>query len=763
MSAGEAVSKIYWPAHLCAQGIQSGFLIGWNVRSFTACVATIVPETQISEVERVLDTIAYSTNMAIVEMNARCGVSPVILGICTSQQQQQDMATDKRFTSNETLKFQQNANLWITVHMTRQHLPTLRSVHCCGLRFHNVCSEIILYDRPNYQRMQRLAYTSSLTSLSTSVGPNDSVKTEPTHKRRKQAQKLSLHGRRPSVVNAATSNVNDLEAVLNQMNVADRFETELIQRGLPCSIAEPHNNLTRALKTIQHIVGLNMKRLSVPIRKALERVYPLWKMVAYVLALAAFQFRILTEFILMIIAWRPQPGWPCLRDLSITVRQIDLRLRLFSSWPGAMLSISRDRNSPYLDHAAYIRFYNGVWLVANDIIFGLALGSFLLQNSQIIGQLWGDALEKYSISTIDTTIEWLKGWPAGLKLNSDLDHFLGDMFLWMLRIWSEVLLAVKPTLPSVVAVIGAIGIVGGSMMVSLATDILSLLTLHVYWFYVGAARIYHWQLMILQSLFNLFRGKKRNVLRHRIDSHNYDLDQLLIGTFLFTLLAFLFPTVAVYYATFCASRIIVMGFRAVCELLLALFNHFPLFLVMLRVKDPARLPGGLQVELCSINRFATPSHSFGKVFASFRRERDSTTDEGYAIVGNNCNCHDTTANTRAGQEPIEEDRPLMSKPSRRLHRSAVSTTYMYLKNSPISYGVLVINFLTLWHRIISHYFSRHTANCILTGEAILSAKELPFSHTSKSRETLKDHWEILRRLAGIDPSAATSTHLQTRR
>ncbi|RKP26347.1 N-acetylglucosaminyl transferase component-domain-containing protein [Syncephalis pseudoplumigaleata] len=325
------------------------------------------------------------------------------------------------------------------------------------------------------------------------------------------------------------------------------------------------------------------------------RLCPLWRMLAYVVALTVFQLRILTEFVLVLIAWRPHPRSPCLRDLSITVRQVDLRLRLFSSWPRALLSISRDRKSPFLDHAAYNRFYNGVWLVANDIIFGLALGSFLLQNSEAIGQLCGHVLEKYSISTIDTTIEWLKGWPAGLKLNSDLDHFLGDMFLWMLRIWSEILLTVKPALPGVVSVIGAMGIVGGSMMVSLATDIMSLLTLHIYWFYVGAARIYHWQLMILHSLFNLFRGKKRNVLRHRIDSHNYDLDQLLIGTILFTLLAFLFPTVAVYYATFCASRVIIMSFRAVCELFLALFNHFPLFLVMLRIKDPARLPGKLGV------------------------------------------------------------------------------------------------------------------------------------------------------------------------
>lgn len=45
-------------------------------------------------------------------------------------------------------------------------------------------------------------------------------------------------------------------------------------------------------------------------------------------------------------------------------------------------------------------------------------------------------------------------------------------------------------------------------------------------------------------------GKRYNVLRNRTDSWEYDLDQLLFGTILFTLLAFLFPTVLVYYALF---------------------------------------------------------------------------------------------------------------------------------------------------------------------------------------------------------------------
>lgn len=49
-------------------------------------------------------------------------------------------------------------------------------------------------------------------------------------------------------------------------------------------------------------------------------------------------------------------------------------------------------------------------------------------------------------------------------------------------------------------------------------------------------------------------GKKRNMLRNRIDACDYDLDQLLLGTCLFTLLTFLFPTVLIYYITFALVR-----------------------------------------------------------------------------------------------------------------------------------------------------------------------------------------------------------------
>jgi N-acetylglucosaminyl transferase component (Gpi1) len=44
------------------------------------------------------------------------------------------------------------------------------------------------------------------------------------------------------------------------------------------------------------------------------------------------------------------------------------------------------------------------------------------------------------------------------------------------------------------------------------------------------------------------------VLRNRVEPTDYDLDQLLLGSILFTLAAFLFPTVLAYYLVFAAVR-----------------------------------------------------------------------------------------------------------------------------------------------------------------------------------------------------------------
>ena len=152
-------------------------------------------------------------------------------------------------------------------------------------------------------------------------------------------------------------------------------------------------------------------------------------------------------------------------------------------------------------------------------------------------------------------------------------------------------MSLQPLLPALIYFIGFASFAGATMTIAMFSDLLSLLTVHIYCFYTASARIFNWQLTIIMSLFHLFRGKKHNVLRNRIDSCDYDLDQLLLGTILFTLLFFLLPTVAVFYLTSTTARMAIIFLRATQDTLLACLNHFPLFAVMLRVKDPRRLPG----------------------------------------------------------------------------------------------------------------------------------------------------------------------------
>ena len=98
-----------------------------------------------------------------------------------------------------------------------------------------------------------------------------------------------------------------------------------------------------------------------------------------------------------------------------------------------------------------------------------------------------------------------------------------------------------------------------TMIVSLLSDTLSLLTAHLYVCYYVSATVFRHQLGLAGSLWNLFRGKRYNVLRNRIDSWDYDVDQLLLGTILFTLLAFLYPTVLTYYALFATVRTLLLS------------------------------------------------------------------------------------------------------------------------------------------------------------------------------------------------------------
>lgn len=282
-------------------------------------------------------------------------------------------------------------------------------------------------------------------------------------------------------------------------------------------------------------------------------------------------------------------------NMNMTLRKALPRFRTYSE---ASANLRKDLPSNY--YPDYIRFYNTVWLFLNDMSFGLIFAAFLFE--------WCDSFSKilHRIITFclydlmkSVTIS-LANNPLGIKLNEELARFLSDLFLWIIEFSNTMLLepmANPETLSLLLRTVGNLGcVLGGTFALSVFVDYFSILTVHVYIFYHISSKIYHWQISIMKSLFYLFTGKKRNVLRDRIDINFFQLDELLLGTIFFIILVFLTPTVLAFYYSFTVFRLVTICVQIAVESVIALLNHFPLFALLLRVKDPRRIPGGISIQ-----------------------------------------------------------------------------------------------------------------------------------------------------------------------
>ncbi|CDZ97276.1 N-acetylglucosaminyltransferase complex, subunit PIG-Q/GPI1, required for phosphatidylinositol biosynthesis [Phaffia rhodozyma] len=290
-----------------------------------------------------------------------------------------------------------------------------------------------------------------------------------------------------------------------------------------------------------------------------------------------------------------------IKGMSTTVDQISHRASAIALLHSqAPTHEHRPELNNVYDRSRYINFYNIIWLVLNDFIFGWTIGSILCENENYLGTLALKFLKKYTVELPKSAMEWLNSWPLGFKLNTDLSLFFASTFSFIISKWDHIVLKVISNyLSQTIFVLGSIGIWGGGLtaMLAVLSDLLSLSMVHLYVTYRLATVIFGGMKNILGGLFDVFRGKRKNVLRNRLDSFDYSIDQLLLGTVLFTLSLFLFPTVLAYYLCFSLMRSAVLAAQAMIGICLALLNRFPLFAIMLRLKDPNRLPGGISLRV----------------------------------------------------------------------------------------------------------------------------------------------------------------------
>ena len=594
----DGLMRVFWPTDV-RESSRPGVVVGWRNSTLDVFVVTVLDDVDAPNVEFHLKSGAFfrSAPHTPARVYELCGHSSMhVLGVCNP--------TD---LSNVDPS-------WVCASTGQESKG--RTITCAKAS----SIQLILYDKPRPKGMQYI----SLNPISLALGNRASIfedtetdghmgeeekqERKMRENKRRLVQKLKLHTiikRVPSARDKA------LAKIVNQVNWSWELE-QVLQKNVSrlgprsrrsLSVSE---RVAESAATMRNFIILQLWEIFTTylfpvIRKAL-----IWLLMAH---------RIFAEFCLVLLELRAKPGRAAIKDVSATAQQIEIRLQQFCYWPMQYLTLQQRKTSwasVNTSHPDYIRFYNSLWLVANDVIIGIAIGSYIIEHADWVAFQIGDLLRTYTVEALQRTISWLMGWPAGLKLNGELAAFLGDLFLWVIDYWSsefsvivicpeptmltanpDCIEALNPLLPRVVWFIGFSSFAGASMPIAMFSDLLSMLTIHIYSFYLASARIYHWQLTVLQSLFHLFRGKKHNVLRNRIDSCDYDLDQLLVGTILFTLLFFLLPTVMVFYLNFAIARMIIISLKAGFDTLLSCLNHFPLFALMLRLKDPRRLPGTL--------------------------------------------------------------------------------------------------------------------------------------------------------------------------
>jgi phosphatidylinositol glycan class Q protein len=249
---------------------------------------------------------------------------------------------------------------------------------------------------------------------------------------RKLAEKLKWH----SVVRHVPSHKEvALPVILNQVNCA--FE------------------MGKLIEQNSKLIGTRAKRTMSVSERVVESATTLWDFFVLGVAHVFWQWlwpvitrcfviglvchRAVAEIVLRILEWRARPEAAALKDISATAQQVDIRLQQFCYWPIQYIKLRQRKDSwesVTTSHPDYIRFYNSLWLVANDVIIGIALGSYIIDNAQWVAGQIDFIISGWTVEGLQRTISWLMGWPAGLKLNNELAAFLGDLFLWVIEHWA---------------------------------------------------------------------------------------------------------------------------------------------------------------------------------------------------------------------------------------------------------------------------------------------------------------------------------------
>lgn len=328
------------------------------------------------------------------------------------------------------------SHLHVTTHPPYK-VPRIFCPPCAGLSV-----QVIMFHRPHPTRMEymslspiSLALADKASNTEESAAVLDKIESEEERGKARSlrlVEKLKLH---TVIKHVPSQKEQALPLIINQVN---------------CSY-----EMGKLMDRNSHLIGTRAKRSMSVGERVVESATTLWDLVAFgvshvfwvwlwpiitrIFVIGLILHRTAAEIVLQILEWRAHPDAAALKDISATAQQVDIRLQQFCYWPIQYVKLRQRKDnweSVTTSHPDYIRFYNSLWLVANDVIIGIALGSYIIDNANWVATQINTVLTDWTVEGLQGTISWLMDWPAGLKLNNELAAFLGDLFLWVIENWA---------------------------------------------------------------------------------------------------------------------------------------------------------------------------------------------------------------------------------------------------------------------------------------------------------------------------------------
>lgn len=648
----QPVARVFWPFH--CNDSPPGYLIGWNIRSFIGCVACVVSTQQVQDPQELQDALTRVANeKKLHKIHKYCSGPPIILGLWNPPEEQNDQNQNNELLNDEkeedlsllnsfVIHKKQTENFWITMTLRSastsqyvlrsnrredyqfysanhpfsskkqkeeklQSVPHLKELSCFGYQY-VADSQVIFY------KLSSNNHYFSCGSLN--LDPFDENVINPTPIDDHQMQTNTLEKTLRQVNCSLIIEKEIRKAIefgkLNKKNLANT-NLDQNQEDIKQEKQENHSDLDnntdihqedkiQEKKIEKHEEEEEENKIDLDnatdIHQELMKTYERKKKYQGIICKSIWYFMIFISLISIsaqslckkLLEISPVSLIQIL-ERSATIQQIQIRLSFVKQLPRSWNGLHENWKNHPQTRRFTINFKNSFALVILDTILGISFAILISYYADDVVSFLNRASIYFMEKIVVANIKWLMGWPAGFKLNDNVDSFMGQLFLFYSSKWTEILHTLPISYHTFIVLTSSTGVLGLSMMLSIISDLLFICSLHIHWFYNGSARIYMHQLQAISGLWKLFRGKKRNVLRNRIDSCHYDIDQLLLGTILFTVLFFLLPTVAIYYLYFSLIRFLVFCVHAIIFSALQILNHFPIYSVLLYIFDSSLFPG----------------------------------------------------------------------------------------------------------------------------------------------------------------------------